>query len=93
MNRQDVIYHLQIIRTWAAVGKDPIYHGIEPKCCEDVERWIDDALELLKEQEAKPPEWHIGRAHCPECGELFPKKKEREINYCFQCGQAVKWDG
>ena len=49
-----------------------------------------DALELLKKQETKPPEWHIGRAHCPECGELFPKKKEREINYCFQCGQAVK---
>ena len=51
MNRQDVIDHLQIIRTWAAVGKDPIYHGIEPKCCEDVEKWIDEALELLKEQE------------------------------------------
>ena len=37
MNRQDVVDHLQIIRTWAAVGKDPIYRGIEPKCCEDVE--------------------------------------------------------
>ena len=66
MNRNDVIDHLQIIRTWAAVGKDPIYQGIEPKCCEDVEKWIDEALALLKEQEARElsmDEWREWKAN------------------------------
>ena len=48
-----VIDNLQIIATWAAVGKDPIYKGIESKCCEDVEQWTMDAIELIKEQEEK----------------------------------------
>lgn len=49
--------------------------------------------ELLKEQEPKKPEWRVGRAHCPECGELFPKKKENQyIRFCSFCGQAVKWE-
>ena len=50
MDREKIIDHLQIIRIWAAVGKDPIYNGIEPKCCEDIEKWTKDALDLLKEQ-------------------------------------------
>jgi hypothetical protein len=49
-------------------------------------------VSLLKEQEPKLPMWSTGRAYCPSCGERFPKKKEREINYCFRCGQAVKWE-
>lgn len=52
-----------------------------------------DALKLLKEKEPKKPEWRVGRAHCSECGELFPKKKENQyIRFCSFCGQAVKWD-
>ena len=52
-----------------------------------------DALFLLKEQEPKKVEWRIGRAHCPSCGELFPRKKETQyIRFCSFCGQAVKWD-
>ena len=47
----------------------------------------------LKENEPKKPEWRVGRAHCPECGELFPKKKDNQyIRFCSFCGQAVKWD-
>ena len=51
MDRKKIIDHLQIIYIWAAVGKDPIYNGIEPKCCEDIEKWTKDVLDLLKEQE------------------------------------------
>lgn len=52
-----------------------------------------DALELLKEQEAKKVTWRVGRAHCPSCGELFPKKQDKQyIRFCNYCGQAVKWD-
>lgn len=51
MDIKKVIDHLQIIHTWAAVGKDPIYNGIESKCCEDIEKWTEDTIALLKEQE------------------------------------------
>lgn len=54
---------------------------------------IDDALTLLKEQEAVVPEvegssntwWHV----CGNCHTgINPNAK-----YCHQCGKAVKWDG
>lgn len=48
---------------------------------------INDALALLKEQEAKEPfsEHHL--FICPVCkNALF-----REQKYCHECGQAVKW--
>lgn len=50
--------------------------------------------ELLKEQEAKNVAWSLGRAHCPTCGELFPKKKDVQyIRFCSYCGQKVEFDG
>lgn len=54
---------------------------------------INGAIDLLKEHEPKKVEWRIGRAHCPSCGELFPRKKETQhIRFCSFCGQAVKWE-
>lgn len=105
MNRNDVIYHLQLIRTWAAVGKDPIYRGIEPKCCEDVEKWIDDVIAMLKEQEWQtkrltPTEpnvsinaYGVKFYYCPHCKR--PILKSGIIGrprHCEDCGQAVKWE-
>lgn len=50
IDRDNVISRLQIIRTWAEVGKN--YNGIQGDgCLRDVVDWIDDALVLLKEQE------------------------------------------
>lgn len=50
IDRDKVISRLQIIRTWAEVGKN--YNGIQGEdCLRDVVDWIDDALALLKEQE------------------------------------------
>lgn len=64
--------------------------GIYAYCVRQV---ATDTLELLKEKEPKKPEWRVGRAHCPECGELFPKKKETQyIRFCSFCGQEVTWD-
>lgn len=58
-------------------------------CVKDI---ASDALELLKEQEAKNVTWLVGRAHCPSCGELFPKKQDKQyIRFCNYCGQAVRW--
>lgn len=54
---------------------------------------LDDAIELLKKQEAQKVTWRVGRAHCPSCGELFPKKQDKQyIRFCNYCGQAVKWE-
>lgn len=52
IDRDKVISRLQIIRTWAEVGKN--YNGIQgDDCLRDVVNWIDDALVLLKEQEPR----------------------------------------
>lgn len=45
---EKVVCHLQIIRTWAEVDRK--YGGIHPDCCEHIVKWIDEALELLKEE-------------------------------------------
>lgn len=56
-------------------------------------KMLEDVLSLLKEQEAKKVTWRVGRAHCPSCGELFPKKQDKQyIRFCNYCGQAVKWN-
>jgi len=60
---------------------------------ECMEKLRNGAMELLKKQEQKKVEWRYGRAYCPECGELFPRKKETQyIRFCSYCGQAVKFD-
>ena len=31
--------------------------------------------------------------HCPSCGSAFPNSgKYGKSNYCYKCGQAVKWE-
>ena len=97
MDRQRVIDHLQIIATWGAVGKDPIYNGIEPRCCEDVEQWAMDALALLKEQELVEPKCTITSHgfhydYCGDCGALLPVGDYGKANFCPACGKPVKWN-
>lgn len=48
-----VIDHLQIIHTWNAVGKAYAHYGTDKWERTKTIEWIDDALELLKEQEAE----------------------------------------
>ena len=55
---------------------------------------FNDALELLKAQEAAEPEIEvlneIDRIYrCPSCHKSFFYKKQR---FCDSCGQAVKWE-
>lgn len=52
IDRDKVVSRLQIIRTWAEVGKN--YNGIQGEgCLRDTVNWIDDAIVLLKEQEPR----------------------------------------
>lgn len=53
-DRDDVISHLQIVRTWADV--DGKRDGIWPECCEDVVRWMDESLALLEALDVTPEE-------------------------------------
>lgn len=52
---------------------------------------IDEAIALLKEQEAVEPTWQQGKAFCGSCGKRIPLKIG--ARYCHKCGRAVKWDG
>ena len=92
-DNKKVINHLLIIRTWNEVGKAYAYDEMDKKEKAKTVEWIDDTLELLKEQEPVKPTWSQGKAYCGKCGQRLPRKREdREINYCGYCGQAVKWN-
>ena len=50
---------------------------------------INDALALLKEQEAVKPTWQQGKAYCGSCGKRIPLKIG--ARYCHKCGKELKW--
>lgn len=59
--------------------------------------YIDDALTLLREQEAvKPISAHVW-AHtfgrCGNCEAPLPALEGLRSKFCWMCGKAVKWDG
>ena len=58
-------------------------------CPGDMECWCDEAIELLKKQKPMMP-YNIDKVggNCPICG----LRMARGHNYCYQCGQAVKWE-
>lgn len=61
---------------------------------------VEDALALLKEQEAKPvlserecetlPNHYERKGFCPNCHQVVEWYLNR--SYCGFCGQAVKWE-
>lgn len=71
-------------------------------CDSDVRGIAIDALELLKQNEAKPVTYYINEytglpvATCPSCGKClkqFQQSYDEETKFCSYCGQAVMWDG
>jgi len=57
--------------------------------CDNMQR-MNDALALLKEQEAVEPTWEQGKAYCGSCGKRIPLKIG--ARFCHKCGRAVKWN-
>ena len=51
---------------------------------------INNALALLKEQEAVKPTWQQGKAYCGSCGKRIPLKIG--ARFCHKCGKAVQWN-
>ena len=93
-DRETVITHLQIIHTWAAFARERDLQFFTPKHLEDIAQWSDDALALLKEQEAvtikKTKEHGFGvyGGICPKCRNWI----QSAHSFCGFCGQAVKWE-
>ncbi len=50
-DRELVITHLTIIHTWAAFARERDLQFLTPKHLEDIAKWSDDAIDLLKEQQ------------------------------------------
>ena len=101
-DRESVITHLQIISTWASFARERDLQFFTAKHLEDIAQWSDDAIVLLKEQEAIKPHYNA-RTNWYECGachysmtsgmhcrnELIPAYK---VGFCAKCGRSVKWD-
>lgn len=53
--------------------------------------WIDDTLELLKEQERKKGSWDYG-TQCSVCkGTIIPPKDRKvRVNFCPWCGADMR---
>ena len=65
-----------------------------------VDHLIDDALELLKEQEPVEPSIDVDTYVCPNCGHRLEHQGmlgdnvifDERYNFCPACGKKMKWD-
>jgi len=62
-DRKTVITDLQIIHTWAEFALERDLQFFTKKHLEDIAQWTDNALELLKEQEAVVAHWDDDTGH------------------------------
>ena len=93
--REKVIKGLECHMSMLACDKCPYYCD---DTCSGIDDVVYDALALLKAQEAVEPVIHCKNADlsngagfaCSGCGGSFLHKA---VNYCPNCGRAVKWDG
>lgn len=89
IDRDKVISRLQIVRTWAEVGKN--YNGIQGEgCLRDVVDWIDDALVLLKEQEPRVLTYEEADAiaHQTEETAIYLERKSHKSLYAAIAGDT-----
>ena len=90
MDRETVITHLQIIRTWAKFARERDLQFFTAKHLEDIAQWSDDAIALLKEQEPVEPEIEGGGNNwwmiCGECHGLISGSDK----FCRHCGRKIK---
>ena len=94
-DRESVITHLQIIHTWAEFARERDLQFFTPKHLEDIAQWSDDAIVLLKEQEAVKPKSKVRHGangqiqhFCGNCNSMLHGKPK----YCSECGKGVKWE-
>ncbi len=74
----------------------------ESKTAKDMCDKVRDAMQFLKQNEAKPVTYDINEytglpvATCPSCGKCLkqfqPSYDDEETKFCSHCGQGVKWN-
>ncbi len=84
-DREKVIEELKELCEYLFHEYKVCFHGDEE---DTYNRFLsaNNALELLKEQEAVKPMngWLCGQCGC---------RIYQDANYCYNCGRKVKWDG
>ena len=88
MDREKVISRLRIIWTWASVGP-----SIEGRCLEDIVRWLDDAIALLKAQEPRVMTWEEAQANVNEGPFIIMEVRDStgtEIDYGVLVGDSYE---
>lgn len=94
-DREKVIKWLEKCRRCECDDCTEIGASQAPWDCPAFDDFVDNALSLLKEQEAKPVivttnAYGTRFYHCPRCNRdlcVYPRQL-----YCSNCGQEVKWD-
>lgn len=87
----DMLTHMRIIRTWAEVdGKSG--RGIDPVCCADIVKWIDEVLKELKPIQVVYGSPKLGKFYATRCGNCEEQVRDG-FKYCPHCGRPVKWNG
>ena len=86
--------------------RNVVIKGLEPIiACATASKWgawidtLEDALALLKEQEAVEPVVDIDTWKCGNCGHTLEHQEllgdnvlfHEQYNYCPECGKAIKW--
>ena len=89
MDREKVINGLRSIKTFFASQAIETTNDFVKLAFYESQKDIDDAIDLLKEQEAVEPTWRQGKAYCGSCGKRIPLKIG--ARFCHKCGRSVKW--
>jgi len=96
-DKEKVINGLEHLSEWLFQQYRVVYDGDAPNYY-DAYKTVDDALALLKEQEAVKPKkendgnpepctswWYV----CGDCGRYI----DPHDRFCRHCGREVDWDG
>ena len=95
-DRRKILSNLCILRTWAKINPD-YGMGLSVEDCRKAVTWLDDAIDLLKQQDPAAPVKIKMRGSAGDgawywaCGKC--KKDIRYgAGYCEWCGKAVTWN-
>lgn len=90
-DREKVIKELERLSEWFFHQYQVVYDGDAPNYY-DAYKTVDEAIALLKEQEAVKPRFVDGnRNHFVKCGNCNLDLMHG-MKFCPNCGKAVKWD-
>ena len=95
-DREKTIKRLEHLSEWLFHLYQVVCDGDAPDYY-DAYKTVDDAIDLLKNQEAKPPIVHtvlgVNYYYCPGCARPIIKSvADGHPRYCQDCGKGLIWD-